>query len=91
MEWLLNKFGKWLGEKLEWLGEWIFSKILSAFAWVLEQIPVPDFVSGAGNIFGSIPPGVAFFASALEVQFGIGVLMSALVARFIIRRIFFLN
>jgi hypothetical protein len=88
---LLQKFGEWLAEKLSWLGEYIFSGVLSAFAWVLEQIPVPDFMSGSSNVLSSIPPGVAYFAGAMEVAFGMSVIISALVARFIIRRIFFLN
>ena len=43
--------------------------------------------SGLANAFASLPPSVTYFLNAFSLDFGIPLCLSALVARFLIRRI----
>ena len=63
----------------------LVSGLVDAVLAVVESIPVPDFVSNAGSIFGGISPHVWWFASALEFGFGIGVIITAYLIRFALR------
>ena len=63
----------------------LVSGLVDAVLAVVESIPVPDFVSNAGSIFGGISPHVWWFASALEFGFGLGVIITAYLIRFGLR------
>tara|TARA_B100000678_G_scaffold80352_1_gene66702 strand:+ start:3161 stop:3478 length:318 start_codon:yes stop_codon:yes gene_type:complete len=63
----------------------LVSRLVDALLAVVESIPVPDFVSNAGSIFGGISPHVWWFASALEFGFGLGVIITAYLIRFGLR------
>jgi len=65
------------------IAEWFFD----LFTWFVDSIPVPAFLSDIGNIFSDIPPSVVFFTSALEFNFGLGVISAAYLIRFTIRRL----
>lgn len=64
------------------------------FAVVSELMPlvlgyVAPFIAPAGltDVFRQIPPGVWFFWDAFRLDYGIPLMLSALVARFCIRRL----
>lgn len=79
---------------LEWLldlPEKIFLKllemILNGAAFVFESIPVPDFIHVIPSIFSAIPPELGFYVNAFNVPEGMAMMVTALVARFLLRRI----
>lgn len=62
----------------------IYEAFLTGLAAVLSAIPVPDaLVSGTFTL----PDGVLWFASVLEIDYGASVMVGAWITRFIIRRI----
>lgn len=90
MQWLadkINEFAEWLKEMLLWLGRKIAELFLDAFATVIENIPVPDFLQNIGNPFSDLNEGVAFFAESLMIIEGIEIILICYALRFLIRRI----
>lgn len=80
-------FKDWLRDLLLWVPLKIWQAILDAVGFVLEQIPVPAWLADAGNVFDDIPDGVIYFAQAFQLQAGLGIMISAYLIRFVIRRI----
>lgn len=70
-----------------WLGQLIWEGILNAVAYLLELIPVPDFVTGAPNVFSQILTDMVFFMSPFNLRYGLSVILAALALRFLIRRL----
>jgi len=68
-----------------WLAQAVFSGIVSALTVVLAAIPVPTWFENLD--FSGVHPAVAFFGEPFRIGYGIGVVTSALVIRFLIRRI----
>jgi len=64
---------------------WIWEQILAGIIFVLNGIPVPDWMASASSFV--LPDGVMWFASVLELPYGISVMTGAWVLRFVIRRI----
>lgn len=87
---------KWydVGCSLEWARDeakelvlsW-FHELLGALASVIEAIPMPSWATSGGSLFSSIPGSVGYFLSVMEFDFGVSVIASAYVLRFLIRRI----
>lgn len=75
----------WLSDEIQALFLWMLSAFLNGLAALVELLPVPDFMLDVPSFY--LPPGVMFFASAFELDYGIGVVVSAYTARFILRRI----
>lgn len=78
---------EWLLELVAWVPKKIWELLLDALAAAIEAIPVPDFVASAGNWFGGIPATVIYFGQFFAVAEGLAMIMSALVLRFVLRRI----
>lgn len=78
---------EWLLELVAWVPKKIWELLLDALASAIEAIPVPDFVASAGNWFGGIPSTVIYFGQFFAVAEGLAMIMSALVLRFVLRRI----
>lgn len=76
---------KWIGDELKSFFLWAYDGVISGFASMIEAIPVPDFLANMQTF--SLPPGVAYFASAFEIPWGIAIVVTAYTARFILRRI----
>lgn len=75
----------WLKDELHAFSLWLWESILNGLAVAFEAIPVPGFLQTFSTF--SMPPGVAYFLEAFEIHFGLGVVVSAYIARFILRRI----
>lgn len=95
---LLDQLVGWLNDLLEWffnLCEWlpkkVYAVVMDGLASFLEAIPVPSFITDAAGAFGGIPTTVMYFASVFELNFGVTVVLLALVARFALRRIPFIG
>ncbi|OHC58114.1 MAG: hypothetical protein A3J25_03855 [Pseudomonadales bacterium RIFCSPLOWO2_02_FULL_63_210] len=78
---------EWLLDLVAWVPKKIWELLLDALASAIEAIPAPGFVSSAGGWFGGIPETVIYFGQFFAVAEGLGMIMSALVLRFLLRRI----
>lgn len=76
---------EWVRDEMHAFSLWCYESVLSGMASLFEAIPVPDFFLQVGTV--QMPAGVAFFASAFEIPFGLSLLVGAYIARFILRRI----
>lgn len=83
----LSQLFQFLLDLLLYLPKKVWELLLDGFAKVLESIPVPDFVSNIGGYFGAISPNILFFAKALAIPEGVAMYLTAMVIRFIIRRL----
>lgn len=86
---------------IQWLAhaaQWVFNLllVLPLHLWVLvlgglqaavNAIPVPSFFSSAANYVAQMPASVAYFSEGFQIPYGLGVITSAWVARWILRRI----
>ncbi|MOA27543.1 hypothetical protein D3C78_1484260 [compost metagenome] len=84
---LFTGFLEWLLELVEWIPKSIWSALLDGLASILEALPVPDFMAQAGGFFGNLPTTVVYFLQFFAVAEGIGFILSALLLRFLLRRI----
>lgn len=85
---------KYIKEVLDWLlglVGWIlietFKLVCIGLAAILNAIPVPDWLAGAGNAVANIPPGVAYLIQTMHIGAGAAIMVSAYTIRFLIRRI----
>ncbi len=77
----------WLSDEIKLIWQSVIESMLGAFAYVLEQIPVPDFMLNIQNNSFQIPASVLYWTDFFEVPFGLGAFIAALTLRFILRRI----
>ena len=75
----------WLRDEFQAFSVWLWDSMLSGIASLFESIPVPEFMLNAGS--HSIPAGVAWAAEPFQIPVGLGIIVSAYIARFILRRI----
>jgi len=75
----------WIFDELELFVYWIFGSIMDALGALFSLIPVPDFMSSMQSY--TLPSSIAFYAGYFELEFGLGVIVSAYTIRFIIRRL----
>lgn len=80
-------FLDWLRDMLLWAPRKVFEMLLTGLATVVNAIPVPSFIENAGSYFSALPSGVVYFTQAFQLPLGIGMMVSAYVLRFLIRRI----
>lgn len=80
---------QWLADELKAIWLWIYDGILSGVATLFESVPVPDFLQNMQSY--ELPSSVAWFAEAFNIPYGLGVIVSSYVARFILRRIPFIG
>lgn len=91
---VLKNIIQFLGNMLEWIigfFEWcivkVFLVIFDAVLWVLNAIPVPEWLEDlSGNVTG-IDPGILYFAQPFELSTGLTWVLSAYTLRFLIRRL----
>jgi hypothetical protein len=84
----------WLVQAVTWAFDMLL--LLPLHLWVLtlgglqaavNAIPVPGFFADAGNYVAQMPPLVAFISAGFQIPYGLGVITTAFVARWILRRI----
>lgn len=73
------------------LPAYIFDKFADGIVSFFASIPVPEFVSALPNVFSSIPAEVIYFAQPFNLGYGLSVVLSAYLLRFIVRRIPFIG
>jgi hypothetical protein len=90
MSYLIEFLGRilsWLVDLLLWVPHKLYGLLLDAFATIIEAIPVPEFMSSLGSLVAGLDPAIAYFAVPLQLGTGMTWVFSALVLRFLIRRI----
>ena len=75
----------WIGAELRAFGLWIYEKVIMGFASLIELFPVPDFLLNLPSY--TLPPTLSWAADPFNLPVGIGMVVTAYTARFIIRRI----
>lgn len=75
----------WLKTQLEALGDWYVQTWIDLGTALVNVIPVPDFLVNLQPV--TIPSSVSFFIAPFNLEYGIGIIVSAYIARFILRRI----
>jgi hypothetical protein len=83
----INAFGAWLLSIAVWFIDKAWDLITTGLGLVLQAIPVPEWLSSAGDVVGAMPPGVAYLAQAFMIPQGVAILVGAYTIRFVIRRI----
>ena len=81
----------WLLDVLLWVPQKLYELVLDGLAGVLEAIPVPGWLDGGLSLFTNLPAGIVYFADALAIPEGIGIVLGAYLVRFLIRRIPFIG
>ncbi len=81
----------WVKDFFVWLGTSIYSALMDGLASALEAIPQPEFVGQAAGYFAAIPPGVVYFFQFFAIPEGFAMIISALILRFLLRRIPFIG
>lgn len=83
----LSSFSEWLLDALLYVPKWVWQEMLGALAALIEAMPAPDFFATfAGNI-GGIAGSVVWFLDLFQFKAGVAMILSALLLRFLIRRI----
>lgn len=84
----------WLGAALTWvfglvdklpLHIWVL--VLGGLQAAVNAIPVPSFFASAPGYVAALPPFVAYLSGALQIGYGLGVVTSAWLLRWVLRRI----
>lgn len=94
LDWLMswiNDLVDWFVKWAEWLPKKLYSVVMEALASFINAIPVPAFFTDASGAFSSIPSSVLWFASSLELGYGVTVVLSAYALRLVLRRIPFIG
>lgn len=78
---------RWLGDYLTGLFVGLVDLVIDGFVSLVESIPVPGFISAIPGYLSAIPDPIWYWLAISEFQFGLGVTMTALTARFIVRRL----
>jgi hypothetical protein len=85
---------QWLVQAVSWafnvllalpLHLWVL--VLGGLQGAVNAIPVPGFFADASNYVAQIPPLVAYISSGMQIPYGLGVITTAWLFRWILRRI----
>lgn len=87
----IQEFLTWIFDLVLWLPKKLFSLFMDALASFFEAIPVPAFITNAGNFFQGIPDSFLYFVNMFAVGEGIAMVIAAYILRFLIRRIPFIG
>lgn len=84
---MLSDFAEWLKDLLLWLPLKVWELLLDGLASAFEAIPVPSFFQTAQGYLNGIGGNVMWALNMFAVPEGLAMLMTALIARFVLRRI----
>lgn len=88
---MLSDFAEWLKDLLLWVPLKLWELLLDGLAGVLDAIPVPSFISSAQGYMNGIGGNVLWMLNVFAVPEGMVMVMSALILRFVLRRIPFIG
>ena len=84
--WISQGFG-WIVEFVLWCVVKLFLMLGDALLYVLELVPVPDWLTAAGTNLGLVPGDVWYFLEPFHFGTGLSWMLGALLLRFMIRRL----
>ncbi|WP_115148461.1 DUF2523 family protein [Pseudomonas jessenii] len=94
----MSAFAKWLLSILEQILDFIVEVPLAIAGWLWDAVLsligssfIIGLIDNAGQIFSQISPSVWYFMAIMKIPFGITVVTSAYVLRFLVRRIPFIG
>ena len=73
----------WFLDQLTGFFWWIIENVLDFFAWIVESIPVPSFLANMPTY--QLPDAVLWLLTPFNVEYGLGVLVAAFTARFLVK------
>ncbi|WP_163833697.1 hypothetical protein [Spartinivicinus ruber] len=95
---MLDKISQAISDFLDWVMDgiayllWCIADFfMSLFGKVLGLIPVPDFMHDANTMMAHLSAEYGWYLSIAEFSYGMKVLFSALLARFVIKLIPFIG
>lgn len=88
---ILSTLATWLLNLFTFFPKLIWDGVLVALGALISSIPVPSWLSSAAGYIQNIPPDVLYFLAPFDLPFGLSVVTSALLIRFLIRRIPFVG
>jgi len=88
---MLSDFAEWLKDLLLWVPLKLWELLLDGLAGVLEAMPVPSFINSAQGYMNGIGGNVLWMLNVFAVPEGMAMVMSALLLRFVLRRIPFIG
>jgi len=74
-----------------WVPRKVYELLLDGLSLVIGSLPVPELLSSNAGALSSISGPVLWWLSILQVPAGFGMVMSAYLVRFLIRRIPFIG
>ena len=74
-------------EQYLWLYDYIVNSKITGLVSILSTIPVPSFISDISSNGSAIGGQASFYMGVFRIDDGVPLILSALVIRFIIRRI----
>jgi hypothetical protein len=74
-------------DALLWIPRKLFELLMDGLGSLIEMIPVPSWFADATGYSAGIPAEIVFWVSPFELGYGVTVIMSAYLLRFIIRRL----
>lgn len=77
----------WLVSLITYAGQYLWNLLLTGLNAIVNAIPVPEFMMNATNVMSGLPPGVAYVWGIFQIGPGLAILVSAMILRFLIRRI----
>lgn len=86
MEWIGDAL-QWIYDFLLWLPRKLWQQLLEAFAAFFAAIPVPGFMTLAASYASSVPAEALWALDLFAVSTGLQMVLSALLLRFLIRRL----
>ncbi|EBV3304081.1 hypothetical protein DOH45_23960 [Salmonella enterica subsp. enterica serovar Enteritidis] len=91
---MISDFASWLKVIIEQVIAWLVNLLLAIFSWfidaaiyLLDLMGITQRVKMASHYFDALPDGVWYFMNLFQVQWGLGLVMTSYLIRFLVRRI----
>jgi hypothetical protein len=86
IQWLVTA-AQWCLDLLVKLPLHLWVLVLGGLQSAIGAIPVPSFFADASNYVAGMPPWVVYVGGAMQLKYGLGVVTTSFIARWILRRI----
>ncbi|SDT62376.1 DUF2523 family protein [Pseudomonas prosekii] len=94
----MTGFGDWLLSILQEILQFFVDAVVTIADWLYQALLdlistsfIVGLISSAGELFTAIDPSVWYFLNIMQIPFGITVVSSAYLLRFLVRRIPFIG
>jgi len=84
---LVETFLGWLFELVLWAPRKIFELFTDGLAAIVDSLPFPDWLGSVGNLWGGLSCSVGYFLIPFNIGYGMTIISSAYLIRFLIRRL----